>query len=271
MVLHADPVVPSVTVSLTSTARRLVRIQPVLERLLAQDVRPARVVLWLSEQPYLLDAGVRASEVPRGLWALQRQGLEIRWTDNLGPYRKLLPALHEIGGTIVTADDDVLYPSDWLSGLLAMAQASPGAICCYKARRIMRGSDGEPLSYWRWPRYRSPVPSADCFPIGMGGVLYPPDALHESVLDHALASRLAPTSDDIWFNAMALLRGTPSRASAGPADFPSLKRNAAVGLFLGYNLFGNDRAIRAVDARFRVYSTPRPAAAGPTALFGPPN
>ena len=37
--------------------------------------------------------------------------------------------------------------------------------------------------------------------------------------------RLCPTADDIWFKAMALLAGTPTRRVSGSTtDFPTLRR-----------------------------------------------
>lgn len=43
---------------------------------------------------------------------------------------------------------------------------------------------------------------------GVGGVLYPPNALDTSMLDANLFMKLAPTNDDIWFWAAAVSKGT---------------------------------------------------------------
>lgn len=243
--------------SLTSTSRRLQRLPRVLESLLAQDAPPARVVLWLSEEPWLLDKGIQPNALPPQIHALQDRGLTIRWTRNTGPYRKLLPALREYGGAVATADDDTLYPPDWLTGLLAMQAQTPGAVCCYRARRMMFRDDGRPLSLWFWPRYEDAQLSQNCFPIGKDGILYPAGALHPRVLDEALALHLAPTCDDIWFKTMALLCGTPARSVPNHLGFPMIKLSAAVGLYTGYNLLGNDVAIDRVGRYFGVFGLPR--------------
>jgi hypothetical protein len=54
---------------------------------------------------------------------------------------------------------------------------------------------------------------------GRDGVLYPPGSLHERVLDLAEATRLCPTTDDVWFKAMSLLAGSGTRALAPHQDF----------------------------------------------------
>jgi len=49
------------------------------------------------------------------------------------------------------------------------------------------------------------------YPVGCGGVLYPPKSLYKDVTDYEIAARLAPAADDIWFWAMALVNGTGHR------------------------------------------------------------
>lgn len=240
-----------VTVSLTSTSRRIRHVAAVVRSLLEQDAPAARVVLWLSREPFLMDRGVAPADLPADLRGLEGSRFEIRWTANIGPYRKLVPALQAYGGTIVTADDDTLYPRDWLRGLLAMQAQTPGAVCCYRARRMLADCRGGFAPYWRWPRLHSQTPRADCLPIGKDGVLYPPGALHPDVTDARRFLALAPTADDIWFKAMALRAGTPARSAPERAAFPLAHMPSGVaGLFARFNLFGNDRALERVLAAY---------------------
>ena len=44
--------------------------------------------------------------------------------------------------------------------------------------------------------------------IGCAGVLYPPNSLHDDVLNESLFLKLAPKADDFWFKAMSFKRGT---------------------------------------------------------------
>lgn len=186
-----------VDVSLTTIAARIGQVERVVLSICAQEPAPARVVLHLSHEPWLLDDGV--AEVPAGLRALERAGkLDIRFVVNTGPYRKLLPWLAgHIGQDrlVVTADDDTIYPQGWLAGLLAGRQA--GVTVAHGAHAIPL-RDGVVAPYGQW--FREPVvsPSLRLLPVGKDGVLYHAAEFPPEVLDVALALRLAPTGDDLW-------------------------------------------------------------------------
>ena len=52
------------------------------------------------------------------------------------------------------------------------------------------------------------LPSFLNFLTGVGGVLYPPNSLHQDILSQEGFSSLCPNADDIWFWAMAVLADT---------------------------------------------------------------
>ncbi len=244
------PPTEGLTVSLTTTSRRVGRVAEVVRTLLDQQVQPARIVLWLSREPFLLDDGVAPDDLPHALQALRSERFLIRWTENIGPYRKLVPALRAYGGTVVTVDDDMLYPPDWLGGLLEMRAQTPDAVCCYRARRMLTGERGELRRYWRWPRLQCATPRADVLPIGKDGVLYPPGSLHPDVMDANRFLELAPTCDDIWFKAMALRAGVLARSAPDHTSFRILGPTVSwIGLFTRFNVLENDQALmRVFDA-----------------------
>ena len=43
---------------------------------------------------------------------------------------------------------------------------------------------------------------------GVGGVLYPPNSFNKEMIDSDLFKEIAPTTDDIWFWAAAVAKGT---------------------------------------------------------------
>lgn len=242
-----------VTVSLTTTSRRIDQVHEIVRTLLSQTVAPSRIVLWLSSEPHLLDRGVREEQIPPALQNVAGGRVLLRWTRNLGPYRKLLPAMEAFGGLIVTADDDTLYPPTWLEGLLSMHRENPGAICCYRAHRMLVTDRGEFASYWRWPAFAHSRPALDCFPTGKDGVLYPAESLHADVLDVERLLALAPASDDIWFKIMALRRGTRAVGVPGHTPFPVIAVSEQIaGLYARYNLLGNDAVLAGVCAAYGV-------------------
>jgi hypothetical protein len=49
------------------------------------------------------------------------------------------------------------------------------------------------------------------FPIGCGGVLYPPKVFHKDIMNVDLALSLCPTGDDIWFKSMSLINNIKAK------------------------------------------------------------
>lgn len=50
---------------------------------------------------------------------------------------------------IVTADDDALYPENWLEGLWDIHEKYPGCVCCYRAHEItFEGGRVAPYQEW---------------------------------------------------------------------------------------------------------------------------
>lgn len=196
----SSPLIP-IVVSLTTISTRMDAITRTLRSLLAQDHPDFRVRLHLSREPFLLDAGVPGA-LPSALEALARADprLEIRFTPNLGPYRKILPVLAELGGAralVATADDDTVYPPDWLGGLVA-AHRRHRCVVCYRGHRMVR-RDHVFADYRSW-MHGGILRNPDIYnlPTGKDGVLYDTDFFDPRVLNHVRALAIAPTADDLW-------------------------------------------------------------------------
>lgn len=209
---------PGLVVSLTTLGHRLPTVHLAIESILAQSLRPERILLWVSP-----DLAERAARLPT-LQALASRGLEIRAAEDVGPHTKLVHALAAFPqACIVTVDDDIVYPINALQALWDMHCRHPNAIVANWARRLafddqgrVRGVRAGPLltpptleSEIESPHRHDPTPDLLAFPYGTGGVLYPPGSLHPRVSDVATFRRLCPKEDDIWFKAMAMLQGTP--------------------------------------------------------------
>lgn len=111
---------------------------------------------------------------------------------------------------IVTADDDVVYPKDWLRKLVNAYKSNPDYIHCHRAHKIDFDKEGKLLPYNNWiscVSYKEVIPSFLNFFTGMGGVLYPPHCFYVDILDTYKFLSLAPHQDDIWFWAMAVCNG----------------------------------------------------------------
>ena len=139
-------------------------------------------------------------------------GLTIKWTSDTRSYKKLLPILEtNWNDVIITCDDDVFYPRDWLKNLLISYKAHPNEIHSSMITRLCKKNDCfDELSEEFIPD-DSNRSSFFNKVLGAGGVLYPSDSLNKEVLNIEAAKKLAPTSDDIWFWGMAVLNHTKIR------------------------------------------------------------
>ncbi|MGL6134310.1 MAG: glycosyltransferase family A protein, partial [Prochlorococcaceae cyanobacterium] len=264
-----------------------------LDSLLAQRLpaggRTVELHLFLSRKPYLLDAGF--ADLPDGLRQRLRRSqtrplpLQLHWVENSGPYRKLLPLLarltpeqQALDPLLITADDDTLYPPEWLCRLVA-AQERLGCVVAFRGRRLVL-EDGLPAPYRAWIRQDPALlePSLLTVPTGKDGICYRLSHLDHRVADLPTALRIAGHADDLWFKLHCLLTGTPTAllhhsleqefTELTPEGQPVVKGQPEMGpgrsLFLSINKRGgNDLVLERCLGYVRQLS----GEAVPTALF----
>lgn len=229
-------------VSLTSFGVRARTVAFTLESIAQGAVLPSRLILWLDE-PALLE---NPSPMIR---RLQRRGLEVLPTENLGPHKKYYPFVASQATfpvPLVTADDDVLYPRDWLALLMARYRAAPESVHCYRAR-VVALVDGHFAPYQTWQECTTVEPSHRHFSIGMAGVLFPPVVLEELRRRGDTFRQSCPRTDDIWLNLQAQRVGARVRqVHAQPEYFMLLPGTQKSGLLHENVEGGNATALRAV-------------------------
>ena len=82
--------------SLTTTHLRIKYLKIVIESLLDQKAPADEIQLYISEAPYLFDKGIKKNEVPRFLKKFEKEKkILINYTENIGPFRKLIPYLKQ--------------------------------------------------------------------------------------------------------------------------------------------------------------------------------
>jgi len=202
-----------VLVSLTSIPSRLGVVPLTIRSLLAQTVRPDRIVLWLNEE---LDGAV-----PEDLRKLEGSRFEVRYRTGTSPHRKLVGALREFPDhLVIVCDDDHMYPRDWLARLHREHLATPESIVGNECRRIVMTGPRSARPYGEWVGEAPGASSPGTLAIGYGGVAYPSGSLHEDAVERSLYLELAPRADDLWFKAMARRVGTRVRRATHPPRKP---------------------------------------------------
>lgn len=250
-------------VSLTSIFDNQGRLLKTLQSILDQSLVPDAVFVHLSAEPYLKDQGFPDRRIPhRGLKAFldrNRDLVKVRWVENTGPYRKLLPLIRDIRERrstdeetvrIITVDDDLIYHPDVIFNLF-----ESGAACaCLRGFAMKVREVGELLSwgYWRKRRLASGS-SVFHYATGVGGVLFTLpvfEGLFDVLLDDAIYRACCPTNDDIWFNFLRIANRVPLTVVDAPYVEKDLT-NGGTSLWQRFNQAKNNDQIRATSAQLR--------------------
>lgn len=203
-----------IIVSLTSFPQRMYDIHYCLFSLLNQTFKPEKIILWLGIDKF----PNKEADLPKMVKLLMLHGLTIKFVKDIGSYTKLIPALKEYSNkVIVTADDDIYYPSDWLKKLFDAHIKYPNEIICHRAHRVSFNSNGKVTPYKLWKKsIKSEDASYRNFLTGVGGVLYPKNSLYKEVLNEEKFKQIAPLADDVWFWGMSVLNKTKTRILENP-------------------------------------------------------
>lgn len=192
----------SLIVSLTSYGRRVRKtVFFTILSLLNQDYKPKKIILWLDSTNW------NETNIPQKIKKLEQNGIEINYCSDIKSYKKLCPTIEKYPQEIIlTVDDDMIYKKSFIKEFWTGHLKYPDRIICSVAREIKFDSHGQFLPYNLWPVNNNN--NNTIFPIGVGGILYPPNSLACIVNNSNLFMKLAPRADDIWFWKMAQLNNT---------------------------------------------------------------
>ena len=199
-----------IVVTLTSFPAAIPYAGRAIQSILEGSVLPDKIVLYLTFSQFEEEG----MDIPQELLTLAEENprFEIRdYPRDIRSYRKLVPALLDFpDDVIVTIDDDVIYHTDMLKELLHVHKQIPNAIVAHRVRRIRPDKPYRKWHKYKWfyfllkrihAGYRN-------LQTGVGGVLYPPHCMKQEMIDEELFTKMAPTTDDIWFWAAAVANGT---------------------------------------------------------------
>ncbi|MFC1535919.1 hypothetical protein ACFL4H_00965 [Candidatus Neomarinimicrobiota bacterium] len=199
---------PLLIVSLTTIPERIDRVYLGIESLLRQTVKPDHIILWLNESIFNDDVLKFGKSTTRRLLKQKKRGLKIEYCKDLRSFTKIIYTLKEYPEAIVvSADDDIFFPKNWLKELYESYLKNPEYVHCHMARSIRKENDNKLLPYEQWLSHYDNFqgPSNNIFPYTGHGCLFPPNSLHAEVFNDKAFLDLCPNHDDAWFKAMTMM------------------------------------------------------------------
>lgn len=195
-----------VIVSLTSFPARFAEIHLTLKSLLLQSEKPDRILVYLGSDS-------SKDQFTQEMLDLEKYGVEyhIDSSRNLKSHKKYFYAMQDFPDDIVvTADDDVYYPSNWLSCLLNSYRKYPEAVSARRVHLMKRnGNELAQYNWWEDQCRRIDKPSFALIATGCSGILYPPHCLPATAFDENLIRELCFEADDVWLKCMEVLNNVP--------------------------------------------------------------
>jgi len=197
----------NIYVSLTSIYQRQNKLLKTLKSIKEQVLQPKKCYIFLSVEPYLLDLGFKNKELNKELKEFidQNKIFEIRWCENIGPYRKLLPLLKEKWNEdclILTFDDDIYYHPNLI---LQSVNDYNREKCCIAYRGFTPNIDNVNLKTLiyksHYPRNKIKRHLYNFANNGVGTVHHP-SFYHKTgnlVFNLEYIYEYGRTTDDIWF------------------------------------------------------------------------
>lgn len=185
-----------IIIALTSYPGRINNAWLAIESLFWQTSTYHSIVLVLSTQEF------KGKKLPKSINRQIRRGLKILWTDQIfKSFGKFIPASQEYQDKyIVTFDDDIIYESWRLEKLVKMSRKYPNAIIGHRGYIVPINNGVISGRYNTWPQANIKTSPDRCFLTGVGGVIYPLNKqLRDNMSNYAVASKLCPAADDIWF------------------------------------------------------------------------
>lgn len=227
--INSEGRTPNLIVSLTTFPERIRDVYYAIFSLLNQTVKPDKLILWLAVEQF----PDKEEDLPQYLLDFKDQGLTIKFTNDTKSYKKLIPSLKEYpNDIIVTADDDIYYPENWLEILYNEYLNNPNLIYSHRNYKI-KIKNKKLLPFTKWKAFPNDnTQSFYNYPTTGGGILYPPHTLYKDVLNEDLFLKLAPLCDESWFWAMAVLNKTKIKIvknSISDITLVNPLRNAAFG------------------------------------------
>lgn len=125
---HFYPRSAKIIVSLTTSPKRIDKIKPVLDSIMAQTCKPDRIVLNL---PRVFKRTGDTFSKPLPSFIKNNPIVHVNWCEDIGPATKIIPTVYLIKDPntyILSIDDDIYYPKNLLKMYIAYSKIFENAI-----------------------------------------------------------------------------------------------------------------------------------------------
>lgn len=187
----------NIIVSLTVLPSRVNSAIKCINSLLNQSTKPDKIYIW-HPQNCRRDKTV-ISKLPDFYYHPLIENLK---TEDIGPLTKLLPTVKKEWNNkeckIITADDDVIYPNNWITNLVKASEKSPNCVFCYRGRNFKNEVLKYSNTYLILGQKVSKNIQIDII-TGTWGALYKPKFFTEEFFNIDLKSKFFFV-DDIWIS-----------------------------------------------------------------------
>ena len=219
-----------VVVTLTTVPDRVTLILPAVRSLLDQTWAADRIILaW---PRHSIRSGVPYPPPPP-----LPEGVEILHCEDQGPATKLLPALRaEPDAILIVADDDVIYPEDFIETLVRAHRKEPTAALGWRGWKLEQGRDPRELDHV----FATAVETSEKVDILLGtwGYLVPPHVLGEDIHSFENWPKEVRWVDDIWISGHLARRGVIRRVIPATGLPIETRASAIAALTFGPNRSG---------------------------------
>lgn len=191
-----------VVVTMTTIPKRINRIEPVVDAMLAQTWPIEALYMSI---PYRYNRTGERYVIPE--WLLRKQGVRVVRCEDLGPGTHLLSGLRQERDPwtfLVAVDDDHIYSPTLVEELMRAALAHPGGAVAAQGFLSVPGIKLLPDS----PRYLHDQGfAAGPVLVSYLGVVYQRGFFDDSIYDYSQVSPLCKYQDDMWFSAHLARKG----------------------------------------------------------------
>ena len=236
--------------SVTSTFDNQELLYKCLKTCLKQTIMPNKIFIWLSEKPYLLDRGFPNKKLTNTLLIDLIHNhinlIEIKWVDNEGPFRKLIPILKKKWNEdcfIITIDDDIIYKDTLIQSLIEDYNKYK-CVISYRCFLPPMKSLHQFKYIHKWVNGTKHLWN---LPTNGAGSLYKPEFFHKTkdlIFNKEIYLKTCDKRDDIWYYIVRIKNGVECYGNCKKRQYdfqecPSNKKKHE-GLYSHFNRYNDN-------------------------------